>query len=181
MIRHETTAGGKPPAVRDRDRWIDWRVRHDRPVWDASLWPNRSLTPGIRKAVLTFICAGLCLPLIPLIGTLAFWGMVPFLAGTLALILLGLRRSDRDGHLSEEVAIWPDEMRVERREPSGRCLRWSAETMQVRVRLADGPVESYLTLKGGGREIELGRFLSPEERVELAGEIEDALGRAFRR
>jgi len=36
-------------------------------------------------------------------------------------------------------------------------------------------VENYLTLKGGPREIELGRFLGPERRAELYAELRAAL------
>ncbi|MEM9269814.1 MAG: DUF2244 domain-containing protein [Pseudomonadota bacterium] len=36
-------------------------------------------------------------------------------------------------------------------------------------------LESYLTLKGNGREIELGAFLSPEERVDLHNSLQEAL------
>ncbi|HEU0223312.1 MAG TPA: DUF2244 domain-containing protein [Paracoccaceae bacterium] len=44
----------------------------------------------------------------------------------------------------------------------------------------DGKVENYLTLKAEGREIELGAFLAPEERVALKADIEAALA-ALRR
>jgi len=74
-----------------------------------------------------------------------------------------------------------DEMRVERREPSGRILRWRADPYWVRLDLhAEGrKVENYLTLRGGGREIELGAFLSPDERARLHDEIEAAIRRAL--
>ena len=35
----------------------------------------------------------------------------------------------------------------------------------------NGPVDKYLTLKGNGREIELGSFLSPEEREKIYSQL----------
>ena len=43
------------------------------------------------------------------------------------------------------------------------------------VQLHDEPVEAYLALTDGGRQIELGAFLSPEERRALKDELELAL------
>jgi uncharacterized membrane protein len=40
---------------------------------------------------------------------------------------------------------------------------------------AGGPVEHYLTLKGAGREVEIGAFLSEDERKALHGELADAI------
>ena len=45
------------------------------------------------------------------------------------------------------------------------------------LRKKGGPVDNYLTLKGGGREIELGAFLSPEERADLHDQILTLLAR----
>jgi uncharacterized membrane protein len=41
-------------------------------------------------------------------------------------------------------------------------------------------VPHYITLKGNGREAELGRFLSEDERKALIGELSDALKAAQR-
>ena len=38
-----------------------------------------------------------------------------------------------------------------------------------------GLVENYLTLSGNGREIELGAFLTPEERISIKEKIDEAL------
>jgi len=40
-----------------------------------------------------------------------------------------------------------------------------------------GPVPNYLTLQGGPREVELGAFLSEDERVALKAEVQVALTR----
>lgn len=82
--------------------------------------------------------------------------------------------------LSETLWIWRDEVRVERRQANGQLLRWQAESIRVRIQLhKDAQIEDYLTLSGGGRVIELGAFLAPEERTSLADEIERGLNRAL--
>jgi len=174
-------AGGEPPAARVSGAWVDWRDRRDRPLYSARLWPNRSLGPRGHRVVLSLLGAGFMLPLIPAIGTPVFWGLLPFMAGALAMLWFGLRRSLFDGRLTEEVAVWRDEIRVERREPRGHVHRWCADPYEVRLALhSRAKVEHYLTLRGNGREIELGAFLSPGERIDLAAEIEAALTRAIR-
>jgi len=155
-------------------------VRDDLPLYRVTLWPHRSLRPAGKRAVLALAAVGLAVPLLPALGTPVFWGLLPFEAAALGLLWLGLRRSDRDGMLVEELSLWRDEIRVERCEPSGRVLRWRADPYWVRLTLhAEGAkVEDYLTLSGGGREIELGAFLSPDERRNLKAEIERALAAA---
>ncbi len=180
-----STAGGRPPAVSTPRDWIDWRDRWDRPLYAATLWPNRSLSRGGLQVVLGIAAAGLAVPLLPTLGTPVFWGLLPFLTAALWMLWFGFRRNQFDGRLIEEVAVWRDEIRVERREPAGRVRRWSADPFHVRLTVhPEAKVEQYLTLRssgrGSGREIELGAFLSPGERVMLAVEIEDALTRAIR-
>lgn len=128
------------------------------------------------------ISAGfLMLPLLSITGTAVFWGLIPFLLLAFWGIWYAIRRNGRNLSMSETLWIWRDEVRVERREPNGARLRWQAEPMRVRIQIhKNAQIEDYLTLSGGGRVIELGAFLSPEERVDLAAEIEAGLTRAFR-
>ena len=110
-----------------------------------------------------------------------FWGLIPFLLLAFAGIWFAIRRNARNLTMSETLWIWRDEVRVERREANGQRLRWQAEPLRVRISVhKDARIDDYLTLSGGGRVIELGAFLAPEERVSLAGEIERALTRALR-
>lgn len=129
--------------------------------------------------LLALLALGLAMPLVPLAGTKAAWGMLPFLLAALVALYLAFRRSYEDGRLREELRLWPDLIAVERREPGGRVLRWHANPFWVRLRLRDdAKLEKYLTLEGGGREIELGAFLSPAEREDLYRQICAALDRA---
>lgn len=171
----DTAAGADAPAA-CASAWIDWPERTDPALYRVTLWPNRSLSRRGKHMVLAIMAVGLAIPLVPALGTPVFWGLLPFELGALGLLWLGFARNDADGRLTEELTLWRDEIRVERREPGGRVLRWQAIPYWVRLRLhEDARIEQYLTLKGGGREIELGAFLSPEERVSLKDEIERAL------
>lgn len=173
------TTGGTPPV--DTSQGPLWRERRDVPVYQVELWPNQSLTkPGLYW-FLGISAAFLIFPLVALAGTGAFWGLVPFLALAFFGIWFAIRRNAKNLRLSETLSIWSDEVRVERLDPNGRTRRWQADPVKVRVRIhKDARIEDYLTMTGGGREIELGAFLSPEERVSLADEIESALTRAIR-
>lgn len=181
LTQDDGAAGETSPAAAAGGE-AGWRARADRPIYRVRLWPNRSLPRRRVGLVLGIAAAGFVMPLAAAAATPAFWMLLPFCALPVGLLWLAFRRSYDDGRLSEELTIWRDELRIERREPRGRVLRWGAEPLRVRLRLyEDGrKVEQYLTLAAAGREIELGAFLAPEERVALAGEIEAALSRAIR-
>jgi len=141
------------------------------------LWPHRSL--GARGfAVFIAVTAALAaLPLLAVLGTVAMWALLPFMLGTLALIWAALRRSQRDGALVEVLTLARDGVHLRREEPDGTRRDWQANPYWVRAILHDegGPVANYVTLRGGGREVEIGAFLSPGERARLHGELRDRL------
>ncbi|RMH46207.1 MAG: DUF2244 domain-containing protein [Alphaproteobacteria bacterium] len=148
------------------------------PLWQVTLWPNRSLSPQGLRGVVIGSALIYAIPLLAFLGSAAMLIMLPIVALHVWLLWYFLRRNLRDGRLTETLSLWPDRIEVVRREPGGRVLRWSANPYWVRVTLhPEGRVENYLTLKGGGREIELGAFLSPEERARLKEEITEQLAR----
>lgn len=150
--------------------------RPERPVLSMTLWPHRSLSTRGFSGFVALTGAGLAVPLLPLMGSKVAWGLLPFLVAVLLAIYIAIQRSFSDGRLTEELRLWPDLITVERREPTGRVRRWEANPCWVSVGLSKtARLENYLTLKGNGREIELGAFLSPEERVRLHDEIVSAL------
>ncbi len=169
----ETRAEGAGAEAATPDAF--WRS--DAPILALRLWPNRSLSRRGFAWVIGLVAAGIALPLLPLIGTKVALGLLPFLVAAPLALYVALRRSYYDGRLVEELRLWPDLMTVERREPRGTVRRWQANPFWVRPRLADNArIEKYLTLEGGGREIELGAFLSPPEREALYADICAALG-----
>lgn len=119
----------------------------------------------------------LALPLLVLIGSPVLWGLLPFVLGAVAAIWLALQRSYRDGEIVEILRLSPDQMQLTRHGPRGRRQDWQANPhwVQVQIHPTGGPVPHYLTLRGAGREVELGAFLTEGERQALERDLRNAL------
>ncbi len=151
--------------------WIEPATK-DAPT-ELHLWPYRSL-PKRGFVIFIAITASLVLlPLLAVLGTPVLWGLLPFIGGVLAAMWYFLQRSYKDGEVLEELRIWPDRVTLVRYNPRAPKQEWEANPYWIQVELHEkgGPVENYLTLKGGDREVELGAFLTPEERERLAREL----------
>lgn len=143
------------------------------------LWPHSSLSAEGFVVFIGTTFAMLCIPIVGLIGTAVLWGILPFALGTLGLLWFGLKRSWRDRDILETFDLTETAATLVRRDPNGAVRDWTANPYWVRVELhpKDGPVEDYLTLEGGPRPVEIGAFLTPEERRDLRGILRDALSR----
>lgn len=147
------------------------------PVERLLLWPHRSLSARGFVIFFAVTAAMAALPLLAVLGTPALWALLPFTASALALAWLALRRNGRDGRLTEVLTLARDSVHLCRREPDGTRHDWRANPYWVRVILhgQGGPVANYVTLRGGGREVEIGAFLSPGERARLHDELRERL------
>lgn len=123
------------------------------------------------------------IPLYPLLGTMVLWGVLPFLMLSVGGIWFALEKSYRDGRLHEELTIDAQEIHLTRTSPNGRLQEWECESYWARAQMHEtgGPVPHYVTLSGKGREVEIGAFLSEDERVSLFDELTDALFKVARR
>lgn len=152
-------------------------TRTDPPVFALSLWPNRSLGRlGLRNTML-LVAVGLLIPVLPILATPVGLALLPFIGGVFLAMWFAFRRSYADARLTEHLYLWPDMIAVERHELNGDVKHWQTNPYWLRMNITPdgGPVENYLTLRGSDREIELGAFLSPEERVTLRNDIEKAV------
>lgn len=142
-----------------------------------TLWPYRSLS---RRGFVVFIAATaglLALPLLTLLGAAALWVLLPFVAAALAGIWAALERNRKDREIVEELVLRREAITLTRRGPRQARQAWQANPHWVRLTLyaVAGPVPQYLTLTGNGREVELGAFLTEEERLALKAELEGRL------
>lgn len=143
------------------------------------LWPHRSLP---KRGFVWFIGATVALiavPMLSVLGTPVLWGLLPFVGIAVAGLWFALSRSYRDGEIVEDLRLTPGLVTLTRHGPRGRRQEWQANPHWVRVQLhpSGGPVPNYLTLHGGPREVELGAFLSEDERVALSRELVLALAK----
>jgi uncharacterized membrane protein len=163
------TAPAQPGAVSDGPE----------PLARLALWPHQSMTAPGFAGFIGATAGLLALPLLGLLGTGVGWVLMGFLLAGLAAIWTALRANQRARRVREDLALWPDRIRIAHHRPGRAPLTWEDNPYWVRVRLTPdgGPVSNYLTLKGHDREVELGAFLSPEERERLASDLRDALAR----
>lgn len=152
--------------------------RDDGAEYRLDLSPHISMGPqGFARIIL--ISAGfLALPLLAVLGTPVLWGLLPFAGLALWALWYALSRNAAErGRLHEDLTLTRDAITLTRTNPRAPDQHWQANPYWVRVRLADkgAKVDNYLTLEGGGRTVELGAFLSPEERAALHDELSLAL------
>lgn len=144
------------------------------------LWPHRSLP---RQGFVWFIGVTLVLlafPLLAVLGSAILWGILPFMALTLGGIWFAISRTYRSGEIRETLVLRRDRLHLTRQDPGRSNREWDAEPYWVRAAILPGPVDSYLVLTGDhatGRVVELGAFLTPEEREALQDEVNARLAR----
>ncbi len=146
-------------------------------VQELQLWPHQSLPPkGFAAFVLaTFIL--IQIPLLPLLGSVVLWGLLPFLLLAVAGLWYALDRSHRNAQVLEILTLTDRDAHLIRHNPRGAAQEWHCNRYWTTPHMhkKDGPVPHYVTLKGGGREVEIGAFLSEDERIALFEELTRAL------
>lgn len=157
-------------------RWADGSPP-DQPV--LTLWPHRSLPHrGFAAFVLFAFLAG-TIPLYGLLGTVLFWGILPFVILMVWGLWFGLQKSYRDGEVFEALSVAADTLHLSHQRAGGDALEWSCNVYWARAELHvhGGPVPNYVTLTGNGRMVEIGSFLTEEERKTLYAELSDFLSK----
>lgn len=135
-------------------------------------WPHRSLPPAGFAWVIGLTAAGLALPLLAVLGTTVLWGLLPFAVLAVWGLWHAIRRNYRDGAMREVLELAPGRLRLVRSDPGRPDRIWQTNPYWVRASLRrTGPVEDYLVLTDGRREIELGAFLTPGERRALHDDL----------
>lgn len=137
------------------------------------LWPHNSLPKRgfVGFIMTTFIL--ILLPLLVLSGTIVFWGLLPFLMITLWAVWTALQHSYNRNKIYECLSFGQQTLDLKRTNPKGDLQSWSCEGYWSRASIytKGGPVPFYVTLNGNGREVEIGAFLSEDERKALYEEL----------
>jgi uncharacterized membrane protein len=158
---------------------MPYRWTHEDGEDRLTLWPHQSMTAEGFAVFIGATAAMLTLPLLAVLGTPIVWVLMAFFALPLWGVWRAIMSNRRARRIEEEMTLAPGEVRLVHRPADGAEKTWAANSHWVVVHLRrDGPVENYLTLTGGTREVELGAFLTPEERLALKDDLERRLAAA---
>lgn len=150
----------------------------DAVLFDAVLTPHRSLSPR------GFVILMLCIGGVSFTAGLGFflmgaWPIVGFFGLDVLLIYGAFKLNFRAARLYETITLTRDTLTVERVSPRGDAQRWQFQPAWLKILMDDPPEhDSQLTLRSHGRNLRIGSFLTPEERLELAQTLRDNLNKA---
>lgn len=147
------------------------------PSFEAVLYPNPPLSrSGFLLFMAAFGLASFCAALpFTLMGA---WPVTGFFALDVLLVYIAFRVVQRTARRRELVRLDSDGLHVWRIDPDGRARCWRFEPYWVRVEMDEPPRPgSLVTLTSHGRRLRIGAFLTPDERLDLARALRQALRR----
>ena len=148
------------------------------PTRSLTLWPHQSMTQAGFVWFISITAVMLLLPLLAVLGSPVVWVLMIFFIAALAGVWRAVMVNKAQRTMHEALTLTSDKVRLEHVPHKGEPKDWEANPFWVTVNLRrDGPVENYLTLQGNGREVEIGAFLTPEERAALYDELRGAFRR----
>jgi uncharacterized membrane protein len=158
---------------------FEWKTTTPDSQQTLRLWPHQSLSS---KGFVAFILSTFVLILVPtlsLLGTGALWGLLPFVLLAVAGVYVALRWNHRARQIEETLILDDDMAHLTHRTAAGQVKEWQCNRYWAIVTKydSDGPVPHYVTLRCEGREVEIGSFLSEDERIALFDDLQRNLGR----
>lgn len=145
---------------------------------DLYLRPYRSLSPAGFWVIMTILAVW------SFVGGIVFllagaWPVLGFVAVDVALVWWAFRASYGDRRAYERLRLTKGVLTVERSDKRGATERHDFQSYWLKVRLEDeAPDSNRLILSSHGQSLTIAQFLGPEQRVEVAGILSEALARS---
>lgn len=149
----------------------------ERPVFEALLYPRRSLDRRGYTILIggTGFIVGLYGFTFLLIGA---WPIFGFLGAEWLLFWFLFSRHYRGDRRAERLRLFPDRLLIETLDAKGRLTIYMLQPYWLQVILDRADAFSHpLYLRSHGRQLEIGAFLSPQERRDFAAELVEVLRR----
>ncbi|WP_024338645.1 DUF2244 domain-containing protein [Bradyrhizobium japonicum] len=150
-------------------------------IFSALLTPHRSLNRTGFLAVMLF------LSVVSFVTGLAFlmmgaWPVFGFFGLDVLVIWWAFKANFRAARAREEIVVTPSELRVRRVSHRGQVAEWTFNPLWVRL---DQEVDEeygieHLYLVSRGHQIQIARFLGPEEKASFYKSLVEALNAARR-
>lgn len=174
-------ANGQPVALHLRANHLsftpmpyEWTTPPNATTQELRLWPYQSLPARGFAAVVLITFTMILIPTLPLLGTVVMWGLLPFVLGAVWALYFALQHNHKSRQIEEVLTLDTDTARLIHTTPKGEVKEWQDNRYWTTVIKYDdeGPVPHYITLRGHGREVEIGSFLSEEERIALFEDLQ---------
>ncbi len=151
------------------------------PLFDAVLYPHRSLSPRGLAVLMTGVIGALVL-VAAFFTLLGAWPVLPFFGAEIVMVFFTFRLNNRDARSFERLCLTEDALTVDQVRPSGRRRRHSFRPPHwLRVDLTRRPGgNDELIISSHGESLVIGRFLSADERREIAASLANALKKLVR-
>jgi len=153
------------------------KKEHELIEFNATLRPNNSLSP------IAFLIFMSLFGLISFIAGIIFiivgaWPVFGFLGLDVFLMYLALKRNFKDSLKTERLWITKNTLHIEKVFKNKRVQKFEFQTYWLRVELHERPGRHRsLTLTSHGKSIEIGKFLSPEEKLQFSNLLRTELHR----
>jgi uncharacterized membrane protein len=163
----------------------DNRPSLDPPLFEATLYPHRSLSPR-GFCILMAAVAGLSFTIGLTFAAAGAWPILGFFGLDVALVYFAFRFNYRAGRLVETIHLTRSALLIRRIHPGGRIEEWSLQPYWLRVKAVPTSEEvgsplAEIQLASHGRKISIGCFLTDDERDTLSLELSSALAKCRER
>jgi uncharacterized membrane protein len=149
------------------------------PLFAVLLTPHRSLSPQGIRWVIAFTAVMASIPGLAFFA-MGAWPVVGLLGLDIVLLTWALTASFADKDVFEEITLWPDALDIRRVNRKGRETSLSFNPFLVRFSAVRDADERVIALKIETRdgEVEIGKFLTPDDKANFAEMFAPALRRA---
>lgn len=153
--------------------------KFDEIIFVARLTPHRSLTPaGFRRLIAFFILAN-ALYAAPFV-MMGAWPVIGFFGLDVLGLYIAFKINFRRAEIYETLELTPVELVFARVGAQGQRTEWRFNPSWVRLEQETHAEfgAQRVALASRGRSVEIGAFLGPEQKAELARDLGAALARA---
>ncbi|MEK4035276.1 DUF2244 domain-containing protein [Methylocystis sp. IM3] len=151
----------------------------DEPIFQTRLTPHRSLTPGGFYLLIVVFCVAQGVFAIPFLF-MGAWPVAGFMGLDALALFVAFRVSFRDARAYETLDLTPLELVFAKVGAGGRRREWRFNPSWVRLeqKVHEEFGTQSVALVFRGEAVEVGSFLGPDQKAELAKNLSRALAAA---
>ena len=140
------------------------------------LAPHCSLTPRGARVFFGLVCAA-TFGIATVFTVLGFWPVLPFAGAEMLLLACALKVSMDRRHETESIDVSDTEIVIEYARGAPQRVVYPRHWARVKIRRPKSPLHrGQLVIESHGRAHEVGKFLTEEERRQLAAELRRLIG-----